>query len=354
MDFAQYDLVDVPVYVLVPDEEGRPVYGFLNKQGLARLGKTLPEIVGKAAHDVFAGRAAYSVYRRQLAAWQAGVLTEYEISLPLGEEEIWVRTTLVPSRDADGNLTHMVGTTLDITAERELEHQQAMTVADMREVEDLVCLAAHDLRSPIGNLKSLAFLMRKDFVDHGDGKIELINMIDAIADKSLSVVSDVMARIMARSAPVSSHRFDFGSVCDDIVVLLDPLRAHSVTYPRVLVEADHTAVQIVLRNLLDNALKYAGGPATRVDISVEEVNAQRFVIEVRDSGNTGATSGIPAEQDERARDTGGFGLKAVRRLVNARGGDVAVYIPEDGSGAAVRVELPGRVVSSAGAVAGIA
>ncbi|MEX0310697.1 MAG: PAS domain-containing protein, partial [Tateyamaria sp.] len=284
MDFTAYDLVNVPVFVLVPDSDGRPVYGFMNAQALARMNTTLSEVVGKPAYEVFSGRAAYAVYRRQLVAWTAAAPVEHEILLPMNEGSMWVRTTLVPCIDSNGHMTHMVGTVVDVTAEQELEHQQALTVAEMREVEDLICLAAHDLRSPIGNLKSLAFLMRKDFVDHGDGKIELIDMIDAIADKSLAVVSDVMARIMARSAPISSCRFDFGDLCDDIVVLLDPLRTHTVCYPRVALEADQTTVQIVLRNLLDNALKFANGPATRVLISVRSVNAQRFFIEMRDSG----------------------------------------------------------------------
>ena len=344
MDFSAYDLVDVPVFVLVPDQNGRPVYGYMNPVSLGRIGKTLDEIRGKAAFDLFEGRAAYAVFRRQMVAWQSGAPVQHEISLPVGGGSIWIRTTLAPVRDAGGTMTHIVGTVVDINAERELEQQQAMTVADMREVEDLVCLAAHDLRSPIGNLKSLSNLLREDFVDHGDGKLELINLIDGIADQALAVISDVMARVIGRSAAPASIRFDFGAVCDDIVMLLDPLRTHSVSYPRIDIETDRVTVQIVLRNLIDNAFKYASSPTARVSIVVEEINAQRLAIEVRDTG-----SGRPVHAAHQMTDQtqGGYGLQGVDRLVKARGGEVFVDTPEDGSGAVARIELPGRIPAQA-------
>ncbi|WP_299652104.1 PAS domain-containing sensor histidine kinase [uncultured Tateyamaria sp.] len=345
MDYSIYDLVDAPVFVLVADDEGRPVYDFLNKVGRDRLGKGLDEIIGKAAHEVFDGRAAYSVFRHQLIAWQAGQTTCYEIALPLRDDKVWFRTSLVATHDEDGALVRMVGTSHDISAERSLLQQEVMTAAAAREVEDLVCLAAHDLRSPIGNMKSLAYLMRHDFVDHGDGKLELINMIDTLADKSLDVISETMAQVMAKSAPVKSGPFDFGGVCDDILVLLDPLREHSVSYPRITLDADYTAVQIIVRNLIDNAFKHADRDALRVEISVDQMNTRRLAICVRDHGP--GFQQAPADADPATSVANGFGLMGVRRLVKARGGTVKFGAPATGEGAEVRVELPGQMIDPA-------
>ncbi|MEO0772731.1 MAG: PAS domain-containing protein [Pseudomonadota bacterium] len=129
MDYSIYDLVDAPVFVLVADAQERPVYAFLNKVGRDRLGKELPDIVGKAAHEIFEGRAAYSVFRQQFKAWQAGRSTAYEIALPLKDDKVWFRTSLVATHDDAGQLLHMVGTSHDISAERALADQDAMTAA---------------------------------------------------------------------------------------------------------------------------------------------------------------------------------------------------------------------------------
>lgn len=354
LDYSLYDLVDAPVFVLVADDRGRPVYDFLNQLGRDRLGKGLPDIVGKAAHEIFEGRAAYSVFRQQLKAWQAGVSTEYEIALPLRDDKVWFRTCLVACHDDEGRLLRMVGTSHDISAERALAHQDAMTAAAAFEVEDMVCLAAHDLRSPIGNMKSLAYLMRHEFIDHGDGKLELIDMIDTLADKSLAVISETMAQVMAKSAPSVMADVDLGALCDDVLVLLDPLRTHSVSYPRARLEADLTALHIILRNLMDNAFKHAGPGAVHVDVSVHQVNPQRLSICVADDGvgfgrcpEDTETHAVAGELPSRR----GFGLSAVRRLVKARGGTVDIGTGADGRGTAVTIELPGRILEIASDVA---
>ncbi|WP_172839393.1 PAS domain-containing sensor histidine kinase [Tateyamaria omphalii] len=342
LDYSIYDMVDTPVFVLVGDKDDRPIFDFMNRFGCTLLGMTMSDIAGKPVHEVLKGRAAYAVYRQQLKAWRAGETAEFETGLPLGERIMWFRTCLVASRDEEGTLMRMVGTSHDISAERALLHQDAMTAAATREVEELVCLAAHDLRSPISNLKSLAYLMRHEFVDHGDGKRELIDMIDDLADKSLVIISETMSQVMAKSEPAALRPVDLGALCDDIVVLLDPLRRHSVSYPRTMVEADVTAVQIILRNLIDNALKHSGDDAVRVDVAVTHVNARRLALSVRDHG-----CGFEFDADTPAGDIpseGGYGLPGVMRLLKARGGAFSVERPTDGSGTEIRVELPGRIL----------
>ncbi len=345
LDYSIYDMVDTPVFVLVGDQRDRPVFDFLNRSGRTLLGLSLPDVVGKAVHEILDGRAAYAVYRQHLKAWRAGETVEFETALPMGESVMWFRTSLVASHDDNGTLLRMVGTSYDISAEYALLHQDAMTAAATREVEDLVCLCAHDLRSPISDLKSLAHLMRHDFVDHGDGKLELIDVIDDLADRSLSIISETMSQVMARAEQTSLRQIDLGAICDDIVVLLDPSRQHSVTYPRCVVEADLTAVQIILRNLIEHALKHSGADATRVDVGAEQVNARRLALTVRDHGG-----GFDAWAEGRAEGPpfdDVFALQVVMRLVRARGGAFFVDAPTEGSGTEIRVELPGRILHDA-------
>lgn len=344
-DFSIFDFVNIPIFVLVPDKDNRPVYQFLNRVARQRLNATPDQICGRPACEIFAGRAAWSVYHRQCAAWTDGVVTEYEIALPLGPEVIWVRTRLEPVCDDAGNITHMIGASQDISAERDQLHAHMMSVADAREMDDLVCMAAHDLRSPIANLKTLAELLREDFVDHGDGKAELIDMVETISDKALTVISGIMGRAMSAEVINNVSTFDIGEMCDDIMVMLDPIGIHNVTYPRHSIRADFTAVHIILRNLIDNALKHSGQACARVSIDVATMNAERLKFTVCDNGDGFAAGSYRNPPDADCRIKGGFGLTGVRRLARSRGGQVEVVSPTAGKGAEVQVEIPGRIVS---------
>lgn len=346
IDFSVYDYIAQPVFVLGPDANNHPVYQHMNTAALQYLDRPMDEVRGLPAYEVFNGRAAHSVYRRQCMAWAKGYATDYEIPLPIKNRVIWVHTHLRPIHDSAGRLSHMVGMSQDISKIRAALQEQAMDAAMTQEMEDLVCFAAHDLRTPIGNLKSLAELMRADFVDHGDGKSELIDMIDAISDKALSAVGSIMSQAMGTHTRTSRETFDLGALCDDIMVMLDPTRTHSIAYPRAHLQADSMAVHVVLRNLVDNALKYSGRAAAQVVIEVSQMNAERLLFVVRDDGAGFSDDPLTKQEVARENDVDRFGLKGIQRLVRARGGQLTVMPPSDGPGAKLHVELPGKIVEA--------
>ena len=343
-DFSIFNDVDEAIFVLAPDDHNLPVYHFMNTAACRLTGRSPEQVQGRPSYEVYDGRAAYSVYRQQCVAWAMKKPRDYENALPMGDRTIWVRTKLRPVFDVTGRMTHMVGTSQNVTDLRHQSQAHALATAAIQEMEDMICLAAHDLRSPIYNLKSLATLMRKDFVDHGDGKTELIDMIDAISDKALNVVSDTMGKAMSITATTSSQCFDVGDVCDEIMVLLDPARRHSVSYPRIRIEAERTVVHIMLRNLVDNALKHAGGRSVRVQIELDEMNAERLCFMVRDTGaGFSETAYRRLNKITRVEPNKAFGLAAVHRLLLSRGGQMTIVPPIKGQGAEVRLELPGRI-----------
>jgi signal transduction histidine kinase len=112
----------------------------------------------------------------------------------------------------------------------------------------------------------------------------------------------------------------------------------------VTVEGDRLLLRRLVRNLLENARRYAGdGP---IEISVAPEGA-RAVLEVRDHG-----PGVPAEERERifepfyrraaTAESGrgsGLGLALVRDIAGRHGGNV-VCLAAEGGGSRFRVDLP--------------
>jgi signal transduction histidine kinase len=112
-------------------------------------------------------------------------------------------------------------------------------------------------------------------------------------------------------------------------------------------------LDIIFRNLLDNAVKYAG-PAPRVDVIVRPGKAGTVVVRVCDNGR-----GIPprlrrkilgrffriGDELEREKPGTGLGLYIVRQSVRRLRGTVCVADRPEHAGAVFEVRLPGDPVS---------
>jgi signal transduction histidine kinase len=135
------------------------------------------------------------------------------------------------------------------------------------------------------------------------------------------------------------------------------------------VRADRHDLELVFRNLIDNAVKYAGEPAAVV-VEARRVergasgkprpgkSSDRLVVSVIDNGH-----GIPRSlhrkifgrfvrlglELERTKPGTGLGLYIVRTIVRQLGGDVRVRERGDGPGTVFEVELPTADVSTVSA-----
>ena len=112
----------------------------------------------------------------------------------------------------------------------------------------------------------------------------------------------------------------------------------------VTVKGDRLLLRRLIRNLLENARRYAGdGP---IDVSVVK-ESDRAVLEVRDHG-----PGVPSDERERifepfyrlaaTRESGrgsGLGLALVREIARRHGGE-AVCLAAEGGGSRFRIDLP--------------
>jgi signal transduction histidine kinase len=111
---------------------------------------------------------------------------------------------------------------------------------------------------------------------------------------------------------------------------------------------DPAALEIIVHNLVDNALKYAGDSEPRAAVAAVRREGSRVILRVRDRG-----PGIPPAERERVferfyrvendrdahRPGTGLGLALVRELALAQGGDARI-VDTDGPGATVEVWLP--------------
>ena len=131
------------------------------------------------------------------------------------------------------------------------------------------------------------------------------------------------------------HGLDAGSIR-----LIAPGSAH--------VRGDATQLRVVFRNLIENAVRYAGDKLS-VEITVRPHSARKLEIEVADQGTGIAPFELSKvfQRFQRIPKDGistrglGLGLFIVRNIVRAHGGSVRAESEGAGSGSRFIVTLPG-------------
>ena len=338
------DYVSTPVFALAVNDDGIPTYIAFNAYARDSSGLSLEDVLGKTAIEVYPGRGGQSAYERHLEVIKSRKPSEYEVSLSIAGEIRQIKTSLNPVLDANGRVIELVGTSLDITELKAGLESQAAVDTITTEMEDFITMAAHDLRTPMRNVQNIADMLRDDFEDLGDGKLDLVGLLEDVALKATSLITDVLAHAQATKARREMVLFDFGELCSEIQDILDPFGHHKIQFENFWITGDKTAYQIVLRNLLDNALKHGGENCLNVSISMSATYEDMIEIEVRDNGKGFADPGLAFLGGGKMRVDSGFGLLGVKRMIKARNGTITVSEPEIGSGSIVRFTLPGVIV----------
>jgi two-component system OmpR family sensor kinase len=213
--------------------------------------------------------------------------------------------------------------------------------------------AAHELRTPL-----TALHLQMDMLARASGEAERSAAMERLSEgvqRAIRLVEQMLAlareepRTPPRRVPVALEPLA-RAVIAELLPLADARHIDlglSAARP-LTVSADPDALRTLLRNLVDNAVRY-GGDGGRVDVSVEEggsADAPRAQLAVTDSG-----PGIPPEERARVLDRfyrragtappgSGLGLAIVKAIVDAHGAALTLTAGPDGRGLRIIVSFP--------------
>ncbi len=201
-------------------------------------------------------------------------------------------------------------------------------------------MAAHDLRNPLGNIKSLIDMIQRSAKERLNAEeIEFLHLTDKVADSALNLIANLLDIVKIESGKLnlelsltdisslmiqSIYSVSFLAEPKHILIIYDP-----VEMPELIL--DPARMQQVIVNLLSNAIKYSH-PNTIVKISVSESDKE-VIIAVKDQGQ-----GIPADdigklfepfvkanvRSTAGEQSTGLGLVICKKIAEAHGGRIWV------------------------------
>lgn len=231
---------------------------------------------------------------------------------------------------------------LRLTFGNELRAEDAV-----RDRDEFLRILAHDLRNPIGALPEFATLVRRK-ASEGSGA-DISTELDILASTARGInalLENILLWGKARSGAITPRpgAVDLVAMTTSMVervaaaAHLKGVDLESEVPDALCVVADAELLQVIVRNLVDNAVKFTEpGGTVRLSCRGEE---HRAVIRVEDDG-IGMPSGAEVVQrpGTRGERGSGIGLDLVRSLADQLGAELT-FDSAPGAGTRVEVSIP--------------
>jgi len=275
--------------------------------------------------------------------------------------------TVFPSltKDAYGGINGSQGIVYDITVKKELvalrkaEEELGKLNKDLEsavrelsqaneELQEFAHITAHDLKTPLRAIGTLADWLSKDYADKFDeqGK-EKVRMLVTRAVQMSALIDDILRYSRVGHNAAEKRRIDLNAVLSEVIAGIAPPENIEITFENELpvLMCEKTHIIQVFQNLLSNAVKYMDKPRGQIKIGCVEQDAF-WKFSVTDNG-----SGIEKRHYERifklfqtlspcdGVENTGIGLSIVKKIVELNGGSVCVK-SEVGKGSTFVFTLP--------------
>ena len=324
-------------------------YEAINTAWCSAMGMAREAVVGKRLSEVWPAEVAGDNIWPNLRRCLSGDLVTQEsvVQLP-NRGERHCEVTMYPYADANGDITHAVVVTHDVTDWRNAqaalrEAKQAAEAANLAKSAFLANMS-HEIRTPMNAILGYTQLLQR-YADLSPDQQHALDAIARSGDHLLALINDVleMSRIEAGRVQLRPATFNMRGLLSDMEVMfrvrtntkgLELTTEVEESVP-TFIRADEGRVRQVLVNLLGNAVKFTDHGRISVQVGLDPNASQTgcaLAIEVADTGY-----GIqPEELDsifesfEQAgsaalrRGGTGLGLSISRSFARMMGGDITV------------------------------
>jgi PAS domain S-box-containing protein len=295
---------------------------------------------------------------------------EYRMQRKDGTWCYWAEHGL-PVFDSEGHPRKWIGACVDITERKEAEEVLEKLNRDLEssvrelirangELQEFAYIAAHDLKTPLRGIGTLADWLEMDYADKFDqeGK-EQIRLLTARVKQMSALIDSILQYSSLGQSDQKNQQVDLNAVLSEVIAGVAPPDNIEIIVENELpvLMCDKTQIMQVFQNLLSNAVKYMDKPMGRIKVGCLERDGF-WEFSVTDNG-----PGIEQRHFERIfkifqtlspRDgveSTGIGLSIVRKIAELNGGKAWVE-SEVGQGSTFFFTLPRQSPDTTAILAG--
>lgn len=269
------------------------------------------------------------------------------------------------TKDAHGEINGRQGVVYDVTAKKELvdlrkaEEKLAGLNNDLesavreltqanQELQEFAHVTAHDLKTPLRAIGTLADWLSRDYSDKFDEQgREKVRLLVKRAEQMSALIDDILRYSMVGHEAAKKQRVDLNTVVSEVIDGINPPENIEITVENELPVMVCEKIQIlqVFQNLLSNAVKYIDKPRGHIKVGCSEQDGF-WKFSVTDNG-----AGIEKRYYEKifklfqtlspsdGVENTGIGLSIVKKIVEKNGGSICVK-SEVGKGSTFVFTLP--------------
>ena len=352
-------VIQSPASIIITDIEGN--IEFANPVFLIKTGYTFDEVLGKNPRILKSGHTTDEEYKILWETITSGNVWNGEfLNVRKDRSTYWELATISPIIDDDEEIINYIAVKEDITKQKEIEKALTESNEKLEEAnitkDKFFSIIAHDLKSPIGAVLTMAELLNNSYETFTKEEIKnWINTLYQSSANTFNLLENLLtwSRVQRNAITFNPQHFDLNIVIDESLDFLEANRSKkNITVKNnidlsVFVFADKEMISTVIRNIISNAIKFT--PVNgNIQIDKEMIKNEFVKIIITDYGigmNKDKISqlfkldyDVSTEGTEGEKGTG-LGLILCKEFIKKNNGEIFVE-SEEGKGSSFSITVP--------------
>lgn len=354
------ELIDSATIISITDLDGTITH--VNDTFCENSGYLREELIGQNHRMLNSKKHSKTFFKEMYAALDDGLNWKGEICNKRKDGSLyWVSTFIAPFKDSLGKKSKYVSIRFDISLlkqqelalkkqAKKLELVNSKLDSVNKELEIFSYSVSHDLKAPLRALQGFSDNLHKKYIDQLDETgIRWLTFIKDNAERMNQLIIDILSFSRINRKDIDKKENDANRIVSEVIdraklIYKNKLDLHISELPNS--KADHSMIEMVWENLINNAFKYSSKNDT-ISIKIEGFKDKEYTYySIIDNGTGfdmkyydklfGVFQRLHANDEFEGT---GVGLASVKKILEKHGGEIKAESTL-GEGAKFEFKLP--------------